>query len=558
MVLRNGINVSRRVVGNYSNNNIGEDLRNQRLQGAPPTIQRGVVTDVICDPSDYTEDELQALAERVSNPEVVDVMPINSVVARIITNGQDISNPTETIFFPFYPSNFQMPVVPGEQICILYEDYSQQRGTVGYWITRPTELKTVEDINYTHADRKYQGFLNPQNISTDLRGRPTYITQSFPNGGNNPDTYTLRITGSNGENPYDAIIKESKASRYFTFEPVPRYKKAPGDFVLQGKNNATIILGTDRNGPLNTFNRIEQAGAVDIVAGRARILPGDDGPNTGASQPTRTAPWITKNSRGFREVNKAPYIYQGTKDRENEGYADLKEDAARLLVTMQSEVDKNFLLLPGNNLTYPQDTIPIVQPKLNTSGTFGKSYVAAKADNIRLIARYSEELGITGSILIIREGNDENNLGYIYINDQSNIQIMGPKIFIGRSTGADTNNNEPPEPYIKWTEFKKTVDYLQKEIDDLRTNLQSQITAVGNSLSQTQRDLQIAFQASIAIPYNPIASLNAVAPNLQVYGTDMISKLNTKQQESQQIMDDGKNNTDTSVENSKSKRIFGE
>lgn len=558
MTLRNGVIATRRIVGGSANNQIGEDIRNSRMAGQAPLLQKAVVVDVVCDPSLYTEEELQNLAEKVNNPELIDIMPVNSVIARIITNGQDISNPIETILFPFFPSNFQMPVVAGEQIYAIYEDFSSQRQIVGFWITRVSEQRTVEDVNYTHGDRRFQGFLNPQNLSTDQKGKDTVITQSFPNGAGTQDTISIRITGSNNENPYDGIVNSSKTIKFFKFEPIPRYKKRPGDFVLQGKNNSAIILGTDRNGSITGSFANTQAGSIDIVAGRSRILPTATGPSNQASPPQGSQPWITDTSRGTQEVNKAPYIYQGTPDSLNEGDPDYLTDAARLLITMQSEADISTGLVNNRNLTFPVDTLPFIQPNIGLSGSVGKSYILGKADNIRFIARNNETPKISGSILIIREGTDENNIGYFHIDDQANIQIFGPKIFIGKATGHSTNNDEPPEPYIKWTEYKKTVDHLQTEIKSVKDALQSELDAIKQNFQNLANTLNTAFAASTAIPFLPITSLVSSGGPIVALGSQVVVSVETGKTNADQATTDGKNNTDKSVEDSKSKRIFGE
>lgn len=553
----NGLIVTRRVAGGFANNQIGDDLRQLRNQGQAPTLLKAVVVEVICDPSSYTEEELQALAERVNNPEYVDIMPINSVVARITSNSQDAGNPTEIILFPFFSSNFLLPIAPGEQIYVIYEDYSFQRSLMGFWLTRISEQRTVEDVNYTHGDRRYQGFLNPQNIGTDQRGNQTVITQSFPNGGNNEGNYTLRITGSNNENPYDGILAGSKAAKFFTFEPVPRFKKRPGDFVLQGKNNSLIILGTDRIGSITSSLGTTQAGCIDMVAGRSRVLPEGDGPSQSTTSPNGTSPWITRNSRGHREVNKSPYVYEGNQDAQNEGNPDLINDAARLLITMQSNADINFGIVDNPNVTYATDTLPIIQPNPTLSGTFGKSYVFGKADNIRFIARNNTDLNISGSLLLMREGTTEENIGYFFINNEANIQIMAPKIYFGKATGQSTNN-EPPEPYIKWTEFKKTIDHLQTEIENVRSALQSQLDAINTNFGTLTSTLNGAFASSIAIPYSPISSLAATAGAITSTGTSINGAVQSGDSQAQQAVSDGKSNTNTSVEESKSERIFGE
>jgi hypothetical protein len=514
--------VTRKVVGGSTLARPGADLRAQQMSGNQPLLQRAVVIEVYEDPGSLTDEQKQEIEGQVNNPELVDILPGNSVLARVISDNQDAGSATSTVLFPFFSSFIQFPIVPGEQVWVIYPDPERNGTVVGYWLYRVSEQRTVEDVNFSVHDRRFFPEYNPQNLSTTERGRDGQHVPSFPNGADTTQTYTLRTTGSNGENPYDGILEGSSAMRNFTFEPIPRYKKRPGETVIQGKNNSLIVFGEDRTGPVVRADAdvsTGRAGSVDIVAGRGRKLPA-----TESDEPEETAPRLIKNTRDKLEVNKTPYLQEGKQDNIREGDPDQTNDAARIFISMQSEADVNFKL---TDISFPENTLEFEQPSEGSESVFGKSYVVAKADNLRFIARKSDD--VDGTILIIREGVDENDIAYIHIDKDGKFQIYSKEIFLGKSTGKE-------EPYIKWTEFKKTVQKLQGQIDDLKTFCDNLTTTV-----------QTAFTAAVAVPFNPISGLTAQVPMLISHKATLGANLPSKKQEASQA-----------VEDAKSEVIFGE
>ncbi len=513
--------VSRRVVGGSTRNNPTETLRSSTTSGQMPLLQKAIVVEVIDDPTNLTEEDKQLIAESVGNPEYVDVLPINSIIARIVSDSADAGNTTSTILFPFFSSYIQLPIAPGEKVFVVYDDPSSSGTVIGYWLSRVSEQRTIEDVNYAVHDRRYFPEYNPQMLSTSERGRDQEHVPSFPNGADTTQTQTLVITGSNAQNPYDGIVQGSKSIRNFSFEPVPRYNKRVGELVIQGKNNSAIVLGEDRTGPVvrADADAVGFAGSIDLVAGRGRKLPESD-----STEPEDNAPRLITNTRSQREVNKTPYLNNGQTDNPREGDPSFSKDAARLLVTMQSNADVNFGLTEQE---FPDDTLEFTQPLEDQEGTLGKSYVVGKADHIRIIARKQDD--ISGTVLIIREGTGDTDIAYLYINDEGKLQIYAPEMFLGKSTGKN-------EPYIKWTEYKKSVDKLQDQIDLLKGYCDDLTTI-----------LQTAFGAAIAMPYSPITGLTTQIPQLISKNTQLNSRIANLPSE-----------TSEAVENAKSERIFGE
>jgi len=522
--------VSRRAVGGSTLGQPTQEIRAVQTQGQAPTLQRAVVVEVLDNPSALSDDQKQALAEQVNNPELVDILPVNSILARMVSDSADSGNPISTVLFPLFSSYIELPIVPGEQVWVIFPDPSRSGTVVGYWISRVSEQRTIEDVNYNVHDRRFFPEYNPQLLSTTERGRDQDHTPSFPNGADTPQTLTLRVTGSNNENPYDGIVEGSNSIKNFTFEPVPRFNKRVGEFVLQGKNNSMIVFGEDRTGPVvrAEADAIGQAGSIDIVAGRARKLPPDE--NT---DPEETAPRVVENSRHVEEVNKTPYLQEGKQDNPREGDPDMENDAARIMVTMQSELDKNFKL---TDVSFPDDTLEFEQPQDGNDGTIGKSYVAAKADHIRVIARKTDQ--IDGTILIIRQADNEDDLAYLYIDKNGKLQMYAPEMYLGKATGK-------AEPYIKWSEYKNSIQ-----------NLQDQVNALKDFCSSLTTTLETAFNTAIAVPYSNIASLQAIASSQILSNTLYRGQLQqTITQKEQNLVGSGDNSI---VEKAKSERIFGE
>ena len=576
---RANTNLTRALTGGTG---LGSEIFTSALTtGQTPTLHRAVVLDVITDPNSLTEAYKENLASIVNNPDIVDILSPNCVIALLLTSGGGQGPENTTLLFPIFPSHVMFPIAPGEQVYVFYEDIITTGIKRGYWLSRVHGYNTFEDVNYTHLDRQFDPTTNPANYSTsELDDRPTKSSpELFQNGGNSVDTRTLPVT-SKGENPYDYIFNNAMASLYITPEPVPRWKKRPQELVLQGANNSLIVLGEDRNGPVNgaitetpkditnVGGEPRYAGSIDMVVGRGRYVSAngvdpreerDDNP-PGANS---TAPLIIDNSRGYLETNKNPFrIRKENIANPNEGNPDPVYDAARIYVVQQSLVDENYKLVPDvdGGLEYPEECLANEQPEAN--GVLGRSYVVSKADNIRIIARREPNIGdtenIAGTILLVREGNmNENelqtdpnnaptepdgNLAYIYFNKEGKIQIESNKIYLGR---VGLNGDPLPEPYIRYSAYKATIN-----------SLQNQVTALGDHVKSLEQKIFNAFsQATNVAPYGPVPSLISTAIEIQ-------GELISGPQSIDQVLDNAERtkikDTGTYIINAASTKIYGE
>lgn len=452
---RVGLNVSRVLVGGRPNN-VSDELRELGQFGVPPLLSRAVVFDVIINPQTLTNQEKEQIKDNVTNREFVDEMPPNSIIAKIISDGVSSLNSLPSLFYPIFQSHFALPLVPGEQVFVIFEDVVGSGVSLGRWFTRVHENYKVEDLNFTHADRRW--FTNrPTNQRTSAaRNEERVQTPDFPNGGNTNDSFTLQQV--NGENPYNLIARNSPGSRMHKFEPVPHYIKRPDEFVLSGMNNTLMILGSDRKSEVlvdteNEFN--DSSGRISFISGRGRgkLLPTENV----APIEKPTSPIVFQNSRNNLEVDKTPEDRRRQRNQK-EGDLDYKNDAAQFYVAQRWRADVLLKTQHSTDTrvgtTYPNAVLKPIQPTGD-----GLSYIVGKADNIRFIARKSEN--INGSFLFLKEGT-ENEMSFIYGDQTGKLQLYGQEIFFGKAI-------EKAEPYIKYTEFVRIINDLQTQIDNLTT-----------------------------------------------------------------------------------------
>ena len=282
---------------------------------APTTaiFQRAVVVEVLYDLSIWTDEDMEELKALVDSPDMLATAPRNSILARIISGGADkktaeaqeapteeeqeqnvedlragvlgIAPPGEKVgevgilCYPFFPPHLCFPVKPGEQVWVVV-DSPDTPAAVKYWMCRIPEPAHVDDINFTHSDRKLVGDLAPPSTKeladnaqetqdvpddgTTIVNPPTAPTEEgqaisplesfdkdgdgmddrlfgFPNGTGKEDAYTLK-----DELAYEDLVNVAIAYDQFHRQHVPRFTKRPGDMVVQGSNNTLICLGEQR------------------------------------------------------------------------------------------------------------------------------------------------------------------------------------------------------------------------------------------------------------------------------------------------------------------------
>lgn len=508
-------------------------ILNSQMAGSPPTFQRATVEEVVYNPKELTTEDRDRLKSLVINPEEIDQAAPNSVIATVISDGVSDATPTKVLLSPFFQSHFMLPVQVGEQVAVVFEDFQKYGFKGGKWITRASEGLPVEDPNFTHNDRRFNAeYFAETRISQSLN-RSNY-TPGFPNGGGSNNTNTLPQNTTT--NPYDTIYQQSRSgSLQHAYEVVPRWTKRPQEFVIQGMNNSLIMLGRDRVGYVTSSvpEQTSYAGTIDIVTGRSRYLLTPE--DRIASEHKKTSPFVVTNSRSLNEVDKSPRLNNRV-EQIKEGDPDFIRDAARIYMSMKTLGDTNFKTarttqgavndaLQPSGINYSPNSLYPIQ-FASSSANVGSSYVVTKADHIRLIARRtlpsedSLDPVISGSVLIVKEGKNRtpedlnagaagtDHLAYLYMSPEGRVQVDGMQIFLG---GAAINTNPAPanpqapapdvprnqdgatdaltvgdlnqfagaEPYIKWSEFKKVVEGLQRQIDALQTAYEGLVDDLG-------------------------------------------------------------------------------
>lgn len=468
MSIGSGPNISRTLVGGRQNH-IGQELRQATQNGIPPNLQRAIVLDVIIDPFELTQEQREGLKDSITNREFVDEMPPNSIIAKIISNGISELNSLPSLFYPIFSSHFSMPLVPGESVYVMFEDVVGSGVTLGRWFSRVHENNRVEDLNFTHADRRW--FTNrPTGQRTREVGSTSnrQIVPDFPNGGNTNDSFTLRPTTEN-QNPFDSIAQNAVGSRMHKYEPVPRFIKRPDEFVLNGMNNTLVVLGTDRFSeviPNTTKEFNSQSGRIGLVAGRGRGVLEPNVNIAPANKPTN--PLVFRNSRNNLEIDKTPEDRNRTKNP-REGDFDYTNDAAQFFVAQKWKADEIYKSQHSTDTrigtVYPEN---VLRPLQATGEEF--SYIVSKADHIRTIARKTST--INGSILLLKEGT-ANEMAYFYCDPAGKMQLFGQEMFFGQATNKE-------EPYIRYTEFVRIVNDLQGQIDSLTQFMSSFLASFDN------------------------------------------------------------------------------
>jgi len=355
-----------------------------------PTFVKMIVLDVISYPNieNINEDKKSTwYGMGVSNMKLVDILPRNTIIA------QRVGEHVKPMFvFPFFPSHLSLPCKPGECVWAMVEKPDATELEIAYWFCRVVEPHVSDDINHSHPGSATEVTLKPgiiekansvsngssesgENIWYEMRNAPVVITGNTRTSGQNQ----ILRDYPNDEDIFEKLITETNASSLMTYESVPRFSKRPGDVVLEGSNNTLLVLGTNRNGSIDTINFPKEAGSIDIVTGRGQTK---ETSGISASTTSIVDANTEKGKKGAelkKELNKAHEFLA-----KSEGDPDMKNDRSRILVSQRTSVDSNFSLSDYNSKLQVADT------------TSGDAAIVIKTDKVRLIARSDIELVVTG------------------------------------------------------------------------------------------------------------------------------------------------------------------
>lgn len=235
--------------------------------------------------------------------------PKNSIKVRVISDAFDtVTNEEDlSVLYPLFPHD-RMPIKPSEHVYAIFEDDLR---THGLWIARLPEP-----------------LANDAGLPVDS---PNLVPGTKKYGATEKETQDLEKDPGVAPQPEE-----------FTAEEVPRFTARVGDRVLEGSNNALIVIGRDRPSDVASGHK-EGAGTIDLVAGRA-------------------APEFTSED-----------VFQGGNDVDETDQG----DKSRIYISMKTDVDKN-------------NEIDVGDPKNEVAA------ILVKSDEIRILARKGMKIVVEG------------------------------------------------------------------------------------------------------------------------------------------------------------------
>jgi len=355
-----------------------------------PVFYRYVVLDCVTDPHVIDETKLSYWHDilQVSNWKYASILPRNTIIAQRILNNQ-IRFSQPIFLFPFFPSHISFPCKPGEMVWAMFEDPSAKVKEIGYWFCKITEPHFVDDVNHTHHARQLDSsFVSFTKDKYELQENPVYdltngVAVKDSDGSRRVRENTEIIEGS--ESVFEEKLRFSDASKMTQYEAVPRFRKRPGDVVLEGSNNSLIVLGTDRTGPAVNYdplnpneksygiiNKIDlqsndlsgSAGSIDMVVGR------------GTTERTGGKVANTVSVTNDHDVIKQELGKSKKELSQDEGDPDFVNDRSRVLISQRTNPDTNFGIDGYNSVNFGINDSPE-----------GDAAIVIKSDKVRIIAR---------------------------------------------------------------------------------------------------------------------------------------------------------------------------
>jgi hypothetical protein len=489
-------------------------------------LSRAVVHEVLNSVEWRMPAEINRLARQLGGPGLASLKkaPRNSIIVRTVAGPGAAASASNTLCYPFFPPHMSMPVKPGEQVWV-FNEAPGGPSPHQYWLCRVHEPDHADDINYTHPERRHDLYIDKirshqlssaegdgetgeetapftgKKEAEENPGPPAFIAKP-PDA--SPDEEEGIVNDEAEANPpanpeeappsvYDQIYTGSLAMQSFTMEPVPRFTKRPGDFVLQGSNNTLICLGQDRGWNAdkrpdgseysNAYSAIDSSGAatdpipeycgtIDIVSGRGRFYEASKADPDGDLKDTQ--PRVIVNTREKLEVDKNPAAYAEDSKRKNvllnrmdrpmEGDPDFLSDCSRIYVSMRTNGDYNF------NIEHAS-----INPEFEGEGLADieeSPFIIMKSDEIRIVARKDDERDeVNGSIRIIKEGTVNEDQASIYLLPDGIVQLTGSKIYIGQAGQGHGPGESSSEPYVRYSDLQTLLTNIMEDIQKFCTKV---------------------------------------------------------------------------------------
>jgi len=212
-------------------------------------------------------------------------------------------------------------------------------------------------------------------------------------------------------------------------EPIPNFIQADCEKVISGENNTWITFGRDRPGSIATGyggSGDSHAGAIDICVGRANKY----------ARSTDTDCTDEKTDGlildGLVEEGKVPEELLRVNN-------DFLTDAARIYISQKTDIDYNFGICAGRQLS-PRP----------------RSAIGMKADLLRFVARES--------VKIVTRSDDKNSQG-------GDVDVIGGIDIIAG------NDDSKLQPMVKGNNLKELLTYIVNDINRITQHLHQQSLA---------------------------------------------------------------------------------
>lgn len=381
-----------------------------------------IVLEVIDDPHILGTGESK-IDERIKNYTITNKnivksltsLPRNTIIARTKFGPTSTGLEEVEFVYPFFASHISLPIKVGELVWVLREDPARMRSSVSYWMSRVAEPHFNDDVNHTHFPRTLDKTLQ---YSPGKASDPKF---EFNDGEMDDDRILIEgsaFIGKNAENKsFESLLTTTRASSLHVYEPIPRYRKRPGDFALEGSNNTLITLGTTRTGVLSSKDSFpaadsvkENSGMIDIVVGRGQIPP--------------TLGEVVQNTLGRKEINKFE-----TSLSMNEGDPHYPSDRSRIALFQRTDFGTGGL-----------DSLLGLQTYNNKLGLAPaqKGAVLTKSDHLRFVARRDIEIVVVGDNNG-SDGTDVDNYASVVIKSDGTIILKPSKTSVLKLGGEDAD-----------------------------------------------------------------------------------------------------------------------
>lgn len=488
--------------------------------------------------------------------------PNNSILCSFLKSEIDASGTSGLILsLPFFSSHMQQPVKPGEIVWVYNANRNSSNSTSEinfYWLSRVHGTNISEDANFSHFFRDFSlGNEDTSSLDALQKIKEVNVFESPKN-----DLGTFTNEGEEGLNENNQVEEQDKfepmtilenedagsllenASQFsytHTIEPIPRYTKKPGDFLIQGSNNNVIRMSSGE--VTNVVNEIseptiniantasdsvlaaksnQQSGNIDIFVGNARynnILYNKLDDNRQYSTHINELGFpVVKNESDLFEYENAKDIKRYVKglDIKNpkEGDSDFINDASRIYISSKEDINGK-LNIRSNNLQETYSFEDNAKKKLEFDSELSCALV--KSDQVRIVARnniqYSNSSydsrnptieNKSGDIIILKEGDRpaEGSKGsqasVILLNDGS-ILIDGSKIIIGddlrktQGEGAESHGRgeqillgqSANEPLVLGNSLKSSLENFMNEMIETLSNLSTMMSQAQNHIHPT-------------------------------------------------------------------------